>query len=118
MEIIYESIPVFKAENNELEQMLEVERNYSEIISALSKVYWQIYSVDLMADTDIEGFNGYGYENKHLCRKTAVAADAENRAKTAFLFKNYLRIIYLKFSELTITIISKYDGYYLEVGLC
>lgn len=45
--------------NFRLRKMLEAEKSYRDIMFALSKVYWQIYSVDLVKNTYIEVFNGF-----------------------------------------------------------
>lgn len=60
---------ILKEKNKELEQMLEVEQDYNSIMSGLSKIYWQIYSINLLQDSYIEVFNGYVIDNNHLCRK-------------------------------------------------
>lgn len=83
---------LLEQKNEELEHMLEVERNYSEIMSALSKVYWQIYSIDLLTDTYIEVFNGYGDENRHLCRNDRAQESFYN-ILNAFVSKEYLDIM-------------------------
>lgn len=80
---------LLEQKNKELKHMLEVERNYSEIMSGLSKVYWQIYSVDLLTDTYIEVFNGYGNENKHLCRNDRAQESFYNIVNT-FVSQEYL----------------------------
>lgn len=80
---------LLEQKNDELEKMLDVERNYSSIMSALSKIYWQIYSVDLIEDTYIEVFNGYGAENTHLCRSDR-AQESFNNIVCQFVSKDYL----------------------------
>lgn len=60
---------LLEQKNAELQKMLEIERNYSDIMSGLSKIYWQIYSIDLKADTYIEVFNGWEIKNEHLCQQ-------------------------------------------------
>lgn len=80
---------LLEQKNAEQEQMLDVERNYSDIMFGLSKVYWQIYSVDLEADTYIEVFNGYGFENEHLCRNDR-AQESFNNIVHLFVSEDYL----------------------------
>lgn len=69
---------LLEQKNKELEAMLEVERKYTGIMSALSKVYWQIYSVDLQEDTYIEVFNGWRMNNEHLCDQNKAQASFRN----------------------------------------
>ena len=80
---------LLEQKNDELEKMLDVERSYSDIMSALSKIYWQIYSIDLIADTYIEVFNGYGIENEHLCRNDKAQESFNNIVKH-FVSEDYL----------------------------
>ncbi len=47
-----------------LEEMLSAEKKYSDIFSALSKIYWQIFSVDLKMNRYIEIFNGLNFDKK------------------------------------------------------
>lgn len=44
--------------NNKLEEVLSEEKNHSDVMSALSKIYWQIYSVDLEKKIYREVFDG------------------------------------------------------------
>ena len=84
---------MLEQKNNELEKMLDIERDYSDIMSALSKVYWQIYSIDLKADTYIEVFNGYGVENEHLCRSDKAQESFYNIVDQ-FVSKDYVEMVH------------------------
>lgn len=47
--------------SSKLKELLKEEREYSLIMGALSKLYWQIFSVDLLNDTYVEVYNGYNF---------------------------------------------------------
>lgn len=84
---------LLEQKNNELERMLDIERKYSEIMAGLSKIYWQIYSVDLNTDTYIEVFNGWEMKNTHLCQKDKAQQSFQNIVYQ-FVSEDYTDIMY------------------------
>lgn len=46
---------------SQLKAILKEEREYSLIVGAISKLYWQIFSVDILNDTYAEVYNGYDF---------------------------------------------------------
>ena len=78
--------------NNELEKMLDMERKYSGIMSALSKIYWQIFSVDLLTDTYREVYDGLQFKIENLY-KTGMAQEAFQNSLHRFVAEDYQAVM-------------------------
>lgn len=61
--------------NIELQKLLDIEKQYSSIFSTLTKIYWQIYSVNLITNTYSEIYNGKEY-NINYINHTGMAQEA------------------------------------------
>lgn len=78
--------------SNNLKEVLSIEKKYSEVMSALSKIYWQIYSVDLENDTYKEVFNGKKFD-KDAIYHIGITTDDFHNTLQQFISKEYRSIM-------------------------
>ena len=74
--------------NKELESLLDIERKYNDIFTALSKLYWQIYSVDFRTNTYSEVYNGIEFQMSNIYH-TGLAQEAFMQALNRFVAEEY-----------------------------
>ena len=72
-----------------LEDALRVEKKYSDIFSALTKVYWQIYSLNLKTNMYIEVFNGLNYNKDNDMRSDGITKEGFQMALERFVADAY-----------------------------
>ena len=70
--------------NIELQKLLDIEKQYSSIFSTLTKIYWQIYSVNLITNTYSEIYNGKEY-NINYINHTGMAQEGFNNSLNRFV---------------------------------
>lgn len=72
-----------------LEDALRVEKKYSDIFSALTKVYWQIYSLNLKTNMYIEVFNDLNYNRDNDMRSDGITKEGFQMALERFVADAY-----------------------------
>ena len=79
--------------NSKLEEMLSVEKKYNDVMFALSKIYWKIYSVDLEQNVYREVSNGQNFDensNWHV----GIVAKSFHGALEKFVSEEYKEKMY------------------------
>lgn len=79
--------------NNKLEEVLLEEKNYNDVMSALSKIYWQIYSVDLEKNIYREVFDGKIFD-KNAVWNVGIAARLFRDNLDQFVSEEYKQVMY------------------------